>query len=100
MLWDLSLFQRPSSFALAALFVKQARGKIDVVDAGDDGEGKDGGIDGGQVIAATRGKNQGDEDGYDSQNLNSRIDFTEHGGAKAAKPCNNIDGNRADDDEN
>src|SRR5205085_10068430 len=61
-------------------------------------EGEDGGVDG-REVAAERGKAGGDEYEDDGQNLHGRVGLAEPGGAKTPEARDDVDGGRADDDE-
>ena len=84
----------------AAVFVDEFGDEKDVVGAGKDGERENGRVYRGQVPAGALGNAGGEHDDADRSDLNGRVDFTQHRGAKAAKTGDDVDGRCADEDKN
>ena len=62
----------------AAVFVDEFGDEKDVMGAGKDGEGENGGVDGWEVVAGAVGDAGGEDDGGDGEDLDGRVDFSQH----------------------
>ena len=69
------------------------------MEAGENGQGEDGGIDGGKVITRVVGDAGGEHYGRDAANLDGGVELAQPGRPEAAKAGHDIDGRGADNDE-
>ena len=83
----------------AAILINEFGDEKDVVGAGEDGERKNGGVDGWKVIAGAIWHARREDNGGNGEDLNRSVDFSEQRWSKSAESCNDVDGGGADEDE-
>src|SRR6185369_17816307 len=86
-------------YVRAAVFVDEFGDEKDVVGAGKDGQGEDGGVKRREIVAGAVRDARGEDDDCDGEDLDDGVDFSQHRGAKAAKSGDNVDGGRSNEDE-
>src|SRR4051794_8744943 len=86
-------------YCLATVFIDEFGDEKDVVGAGKHREDENYGVNGGQVVAGTVRNAGGEDDGGYGDNLNGRVDFTEHRRPETAETGDDVDGGSADKDE-
>ena len=70
------LFER--LYLCTAVFVDEFGDEEDVMGTREDGEGEDGGVDGGEIVAGAIGDAGGEDDSGDGEDLDVCVDLAEH----------------------
>ena len=76
----------------AAVFVDEFGDEKDVVGAGEDGEGENDGVSGGEIVAGTVGKAGCEHYQDDGEDLDCSVDFSQHRRSKTTKAGDDVDG--------